>query len=158
MRPRVGAGRTTGCARGRGTRCHRLQPGPGVLVTARQGSEMASQPLRTYSSSRYPNKGGKTAPQEYSVEPILVPVADGALGPRKLPWATLVKAIGHFKQSIRDIRQSHMLAHFNPLATDQKLPEKQKYPMPEKKIWGDQEPLSKVRTALVGVGQLVPHT
>lgn len=88
----------------------------------------------------------------------MVPVADGALGPRKLPWATLVKAIGHFKQSITDIRQSHMLAHFNPLAMDQKLPEKQKYLMPEKKFWGDQEPLSKVRTALVGGGQLVPHT
>ncbi|XP_036131004.1 WD repeat-containing protein 88 [Molossus molossus] len=105
---------------------------------------MASPPPHTCSSPKYSDKGGKTAPQEKSMEPILVPVADGALGPRKLPWATLVKVISHFKQSIMDIRQSHMLSRFNPLAIDQKLSEKHKYPMPEKKFWGNHEPLSKI--------------
>lgn len=53
------------------------------------------------------------------------------------------------------IPHTRLLATLDPLALDrepplQLSPEKQQ--MPEKLIWGDQEPLSKVRTAAGGSG------
>ncbi|XP_054444776.1 WD repeat-containing protein 88 [Pteronotus mesoamericanus] len=113
-----------------------------VTATGRWGSEMDSQPPRAPSSEKYPDKGGKTAPQEGSVQPPLDPVADGAVQRSSLPWAALVRALGHFKLSLLDVQRGRMLAPLNPLAMDQELPTK--CTIPEKKFWGDQEPLSKI--------------
>ena len=107
---------------------------------------MASQPPCAPSSPKYPEEGGKTEPQECGVQPPLVPAPDGAHHPSKLPWAALVRAFGHFRVSMLETQQDQMLAPLDPLAVDQELPKK--LSMPEKKFWGDQEPLSKVRTAL----------
>ncbi|KAK2088157.1 WD repeat-containing protein 88, partial [Saguinus oedipus] len=72
----------------------------------------------------------------------------GGYCPGKLSWGTLVRALGHFKLSIPQThRNVQLLATLDPLASrepPQLLPEKHKEP--EKLIWGDQEPLSKVRT------------
>lgn len=154
------AGRGCGA---RGTRGHRLQPGPG-LATGGHCSTMASRPPRPSCSLKYRDKdwktcspiyldkGGKKAPREMSVQPPLVPAADGAPGRRRLPLVTLVKAMVRFKRLASEVRRGHILPSLNPLATEQpKMPEKRS--MPEKTFWGDQEPLSKVRTALgEGVG------
>ncbi|XP_008138305.2 WD repeat-containing protein 88 isoform X2 [Eptesicus fuscus] len=116
---------------------------------------MASQPPRLSCSLKYrdkdwktcspiyPGKGGKKAPRESSVQPPLVPAADGAPGRRRLPLVTLVKAMVRFKRLASEIRRGHILPSLNPLATEQpKMPEKR--PMPERTFWGDQEPLSKI--------------
>lgn len=119
-------------------------------------SRMASQPphpswylryrvmgRKTYSSI-YPDRRGKRAPRE----PPPVAPADGALGRRRLPLGTLVKAIVVLKRLAADIRRGHILPCLNPLTTEQKAPEKRAVAMPEKTVWGDQEPLSKVSAAL----------
>ncbi|XP_005862731.1 PREDICTED: WD repeat-containing protein 88 [Myotis brandtii] len=125
---------------------------------------MASQPPRPSSSPKYSDKGetasslkylnkrtsslkyggkdGKTEPQQRSVHPPLVPGAEGALGRRRLPWMTLIRAVGRFQRLISEVRRSQTLSSLNPLAMELNVP--QKHPIPEKKFWGDQEPLSKI--------------
>lgn len=160
MRWGAGAGRR---ARGaRGMRGHRSQPGP-VLATGGHCSKMASQPPRPSSSPKYLGKDGKTsfpryrvkvgkrAPRKSGVPPSSVPAADGAPGRTRLSWAILVKAIVCFKRVASEVRRGHMLRTLNPLSMEQKLPENRPV-TPEKTIWGDQEPLSKVRAALGGGG------
>lgn len=112
--------------------------------------------LNKRTSSLYRGKDGKTALQRRSVQPPLVPGAEGARGRRKLPWVTLIRAVGRFQRLISEFRQNQTLSSLNPLAMEVKAP--QKRPVPEKKFWGDQEPLSKVRTALGEGWWLVPHT
>lgn len=107
---------------------------------------MASQPPCTPSSPKYPDEGGKTAPQECSAQPPLVRDTDDVHHPGKLPWAALVAAFGLFRQPKLEMQQDQMLAPLKPLAMEEELSEK--LPIPNKKFWGDHEALSKVRTAL----------
>lgn len=142
-------------------------PGPG-LATGRHSFKMASQPPRPSSSTKYRYKYGKvispkylpkdgrTAPQQRSLQLPLVPGAEGAPGRRRLRWLTLMKAICGFKRLIAEVRRGQTLSSISPLAMGQKMPKMQQ--MPEKKFWGDQEPLSKVRAALGGgVAVCSPH-
>ncbi|XP_030676102.1 WD repeat-containing protein 88 [Nomascus leucogenys] len=64
--------------------------------------------------------------------------------PGKLSWGTLARALGRFKLSIP---HTHLLATLDPLALDREPPPQllpEKHQVPEKLIWGDQEPLSKI--------------
>nr|XP_004659884.2 WD repeat-containing protein 88 [Jaculus jaculus] len=66
-------------------------------------------------------------------------------GPHRMPWATLVKALGGFKSSLPEIRRDRMLAAYDPLALDKDLePYDSTISPPEVKVWGDHEPLSKI--------------
>ncbi|XP_028733548.1 WD repeat-containing protein 88 [Peromyscus leucopus] len=63
--------------------------------------------------------------------------------PSKVPWVTLMRALGRFKLSLPNIRQYHMLAARDPLAVDTELPRgKQKAIV--KRLWGDHQPLAKI--------------
>uniref|UniRef100_A0A2K5MTZ4 WD repeat domain 88 n=1 Tax=Cercocebus atys TaxID=9531 RepID=A0A2K5MTZ4_CERAT len=92
-----------------------------------------------------PRRCSPTAPdRECKLPPPSAPA--GEYPPGKLSWGTVARALGRFRLSIPHTR---LLATLDPLALDrepplQLSPEKQQ--MPEKLIWGDQEPLSKVRT------------
>uniref|UniRef100_A0A2K6BCJ2 WD repeat domain 88 n=1 Tax=Macaca nemestrina TaxID=9545 RepID=A0A2K6BCJ2_MACNE len=90
-----------------------------------------------------PRRCSPTAPdRECKLPPPSAPA--GEYPPGKLSWGTLARALGRFRMSIPHTR---LLATLDPLALDrepplQLSPEKQQ--MPEKLIWGDQEPLSKI--------------
>ncbi|XP_008583749.1 PREDICTED: WD repeat-containing protein 88 [Galeopterus variegatus] len=71
-------------------------------------------------------------------------IATSAHWPRRLPWATLVRAFDGFKMSLPEARQDRMLATLDPLALDRALPPPKKHETREKKFWGDHEPLSKI--------------
>ncbi|XP_011804222.1 PREDICTED: WD repeat-containing protein 88 [Colobus angolensis palliatus] len=76
----------------------------------------------------------------------------GEYRPGKLSWGTLARALGCFRLSIPHMR---LLATLDPLALDREPPPQlspEKQQVPEKLIWGDQEPLSKVRTTAGGSG------
>lgn len=77
--------------------------------------------------------------------------------PSKVPWVTLMRALGRFKLSLPNIRQYHMLAARDPLAVDTELPRaKQKAIV--KRLWGDHQPLAKVRATHQGQRtQLASH-
>uniref|UniRef100_A0A2K5K6U9 Uncharacterized protein n=1 Tax=Colobus angolensis palliatus TaxID=336983 RepID=A0A2K5K6U9_COLAP len=67
----------------------------------------------------------------------------GEYRPGKLSWGTLARALGCFRLSIPHMR---LLATLDPLALDREPPPQlspEKQQVPEKLIWGDQEPLSK---------------
>ncbi|XP_011899128.1 PREDICTED: WD repeat-containing protein 88 [Cercocebus atys] len=89
-----------------------------------------------------PRRCSPTAPdRECKLPPPSAPA--GEYPPGKLSWGTVARALGRFRLSIPHTR---LLATLDPLALDrepplQLSPEKQQ--MPEKLIWGDQEPLSK---------------
>ncbi|XP_011524752.1 WD repeat-containing protein 88 isoform X2 [Homo sapiens] len=64
--------------------------------------------------------------------------------PGKLSWGTMARALGRFKLSIP---HTHLLATLDPLALDREPPPHllpEKHQVPEKLIWGDQDPLSKI--------------
>ncbi|MBZ3885337.1 WD repeat-containing protein 88 [Sciurus carolinensis] len=65
----------------------------------------------------------------------------------RVPGATTVmKALGRFKMSVPDIYHTRLLASLDPLALDKdtpQMPVKQEI-MPEEKVWGDHQPLSKI--------------
>uniref|UniRef100_A0A8D2DP15 WD repeat domain 88 n=1 Tax=Sciurus vulgaris TaxID=55149 RepID=A0A8D2DP15_SCIVU len=67
--------------------------------------------------------------------------------PMRVPGATTVmKALGRFKMSVPDIYHTRLLASLDPLALDKdtpQMPMKQEI-MPEEKVWGDHQPLSKI--------------
>lgn len=93
-----------------------------------------------------PRRCSPTAPdRECKLPPPSAPA--GEYPPGKLSWGTLARALGRFTLSIPHTR---LLATLDPLALDREPPPQlspEKQQMPEKLIWGDQEPLSKVRTA-----------
>ncbi|XP_036995017.2 WD repeat-containing protein 88 [Artibeus jamaicensis] len=103
---------------------------------------MASQPPCVPSSPKYPDEGGKTAPQECNVQPPLVRAADDVHHPGKLPWAALVAAFGLFRRPKLEVQQDRMLEPLNTPAMDQE-PSKKLW-IPEKNFWGDHDPLSKI--------------
>lgn len=64
-----------------------------------------------------------------------------------VPWATLVRALGRFKLSIPDIRRYYNLSSRDPLALEKdRRPRDKHHKATVKKFWGNQQPLSKVRT------------
>lgn len=77
----------------------------------------------------------------------------GAYWSGSLPWLTVIKACGRFKMSISETRRARRLDSLNPLALTLDVPLPKKRLMPKKTFWGDQEPLSKVRTAPGGRGR-----
>nr|XP_021522344.1 WD repeat-containing protein 88 [Aotus nancymaae] len=94
-----------------------------------------------------PPRCSRTAPDKNcKLPPPSAPT--GGYCPGKLSWGTLVRALGRFKLSIPQTRRNvQLLATLDPLASREPpplLPEK--HEVPEKLIWGDQDPLSKVRT------------
>lgn len=120
---------------------------------ARPGSEMASQPPGAPSSAKALDQDGKTALRRSNVQLSSLHIRDGAHRPRKLPWVALVRACGRFKLLLLEARRGRLLSSLNPLAMGNDLPPPKKHWMPEKAaFWGDQEPLSKVRTAPRGRG------
>lgn len=106
---------------------------------------MASQPLCSPSSPKAVDKNRKTALQESTMQLPLDPVAKSTQEPHRMPWDALVKSYTQIKLSILEAQQGRLLASLNPLDLNQDLPPPLP-PMAEKKSWGDQEPLSKVRT------------
>lgn len=66
--------------------------------------------------------------------------------PNKVPWVTLMRALGRFKLSLPDIRRDHMLASRDPLAVDKELGPRVKYRKVVRRFWGNHQPLAKVRT------------
>lgn len=114
---------------------------------------MASQPPRFPSSPKAPDENRKTALQESTMQPPLVPAApaaEGAQESHRVPWPALVKAYTQIHLSILEVQRGRLLASLNPLELNEDLPPPMP-PMAAKKPWGDQEPLSKVRTT-PGVG------
>uniref|UniRef100_A0A2R9ASK7 WD repeat domain 88 n=1 Tax=Pan paniscus TaxID=9597 RepID=A0A2R9ASK7_PANPA len=92
-----------------------------------------------------PPRCSPTAPdRECKLPPPSAPASEYC--PGKLSWGTMARALGRFKLSIP---HTHLLATLDPLALDREPPPHllpEKHQVPEKLIWGDQEPLSKVRT------------
>uniref|UniRef100_A0A2K5E750 WD repeat domain 88 n=1 Tax=Aotus nancymaae TaxID=37293 RepID=A0A2K5E750_AOTNA len=91
-----------------------------------------------------PPRCSRTAPDKNcKLPPPSAPT--GGYCPGKLSWGTLVRALGRFKLSIPQTRRNvQLLATLDPLASREPpplLPEK--HEVPEKLIWGDQDPLSK---------------
>lgn len=70
--------------------------------------------------------------------------------PSRLPWATLMRALGRFKLSLPDIRQDYMLASRDPLAVDKELGPRVKPHKVVRRFWGNNQPLAKVRTTRQG--------
>lgn len=114
---------------------------------------MASQPPGAPSSAKALDQDGKTALRRSNVQLSSLHIRDGAHRTRKLPWVALVRACGRFKLLLLEARRGRLLSSLNPLAVGNDLPPPKKHWMPEKAaFWGDQEPLSKVRTAPKGRG------
>lgn len=129
--PRGGAWvRRPGRRGAQGCGCHR--PAPGLGGHWRSGSEMASPPpdsQKTWAE----NPKGMLAVQ--------------SLSPHGVPWATVVTAVSHFRMSLPALRRDQLLASLDPLALNKySLPSVQHPTMPQA-LWGDQEPLSKVRAS-----------
>ena len=123
---------------------------------ARPGSEMASQSPGTPGSSKKPSKDGKETPQKSNLPLSLLHIRD-VMDPRpsKLPWVDVVRACGRFRLSLLKARRGRLLPTLNPLAIGDESPPPDTLRMPwmaQKVSWGDQEPLSKVRTAPKGRG------
>ncbi|XP_005368503.1 WD repeat-containing protein 88 [Microtus ochrogaster] len=64
--------------------------------------------------------------------------------PSRLPWATLMRALGRFKLSLPDIRRDYMLASRDPLAVDKELGPRVKYHKVVRRFWGNHQPLAKI--------------
>ncbi|ELV10959.1 Low-density lipoprotein receptor-related protein 3 [Tupaia chinensis] len=62
----------------------------------------------------------------------------------RLPWVTVVKALGGFRLSTEDTHRDHLLASLDPLDVDRDFLVPKKDRKEEKTFWGDQEPLSKI--------------
>ncbi|XP_066206303.1 WD repeat-containing protein 88 [Saccopteryx leptura] len=99
---------------------------------------MASQQPCDSSSSKYPKKDGKSAPQDCSVQRRLVSATHDSFG----PWMTLIKSLRRIKLPILEARRGRTQGPLNPLDVDPELPERRL--IPEKNFWGDQEPLAKI--------------
>lgn len=66
---------------------------------------------------------------------------------RVAPWATLMKALGRFKLYLPDIRRYYNLSSRDPLALEKDHKPRDKHRKATVKMfWGNQQPLSKVRT------------
>lgn len=78
---------------------------------------------------------------------------------RRMPLVTLVRTFGGFKMSTPQSRQDRLLATLDPLAlgkssAPQLLSAQQPEPYyVQEDVWGDQEPLSKVRLTLRAKGE-----
>lgn len=144
-RPRREAEAAAFPGRGAQARGAAVRSPPRVPATSGWRSEMASQPPCAPSAPEAPDEGKETVSHLCKEQLPLVPSGDIEHLSPKLPYAALVRAYGRFKLSIADARQSQLLPPFDPLKVDKgSLPPK-KHPVPEKKFWGSQESLSKVR-------------
>lgn len=116
---------------------------------------MASQPPHAPRSPKAQDEDRKTEPQGPSMQLPLAPAADGARDTRWVPWAALSKAYGHLHLSLMEGRRGRFLTCLDPLYVDLDLP---LLHMTEKKLGGNQEPFSKVRTTFKGRGRwLIPY-
>lgn len=106
---------------------------------------MASQPPCAPCSPECLDEDGKTVSQLRSVQLPSVLSSDLEQLFHKLPGTALIRAYGRFKLSTLEARQDGLLAPFDPLEVSKDSPPPQEHPKPEKKFWGDQETLSKVR-------------
>ncbi|XP_006168043.1 WD repeat-containing protein 88 [Tupaia chinensis] len=92
---------------------------------------------------RFPGKTWKLAPQRLGPRPPVV--SPSALQRHnRLPWVTVVKALGGFRLSTEDTHRDHLLASLDPLDVDRDFLVPKKDRKEEKTFWGDQEPLSKI--------------
>lgn len=123
---------------------------------ARLGSEMASQSPGTPGSSKKSGEDGKETPRKSNLPLSLLHIRDVThRRSSKLPWVDVVRACGRFRLSLLQVRRSRLLPSLNPLAVGDESPPPDTLWMPwmtQKVLWGDQEPLSKVRTAPKGRG------
>ncbi|XP_007952542.1 WD repeat-containing protein 88 [Orycteropus afer afer] len=71
-------------------------------------------------------------------------IPTSARRPCKLNWATVARAYGRFKLPVAEARQLRLLSTLDPLAVGKTSPLPEECLKPEKLIWGDQEPLSKI--------------
>ncbi|KAL1769136.1 WD repeat-containing protein 88 [Sigmodon hispidus] len=73
------------------------------------------------------------------------PSIPASVRPTKVPWVTLMRALGRFKLSLPEIRRDHMLASRDPLAVEGEHSPRMKYHKAiVKRFWGDHQPLSKI--------------
>uniref|UniRef100_A0A8C0XNP0 Uncharacterized protein n=1 Tax=Castor canadensis TaxID=51338 RepID=A0A8C0XNP0_CASCN len=72
-------------------------------------------------------------------------VSGSSYRPRKVPWATLVRALGRFKLFLPEIRRDQLLAAYDPLALDEvPQPWAEQDTTSQKTFWGDHQQLSKI--------------
>ncbi|XP_057617216.1 WD repeat-containing protein 88 [Chionomys nivalis] len=64
--------------------------------------------------------------------------------PSRVPWVTLMRALGRFKLSLPDIRRDYMLSSRDPLAVDKELGPRVKYHKVVRRFWGNHQPLAKI--------------
>lgn len=114
-------------------------------AASRPGSEMASQQPCAPCSPESPGEDRKVVSQLRSVQLSSVPSSDLEQLFHKLPGVALMRAYGRFKLSTLEARQDRLLAPCDPLEVSKASPPPKEHPKPEKKFWGDQETLSKVR-------------
>lgn len=108
-----------------------------VIVDSRRGS---SENRRGSGEGR---KGSSEDRDSLSATPASV-------RPNRVPWVTLMRALGRFKLSLPDIRRDYMLASRDPLAVDKELGPRVKYHKVVRRFWGNHQPLAKVRTTRQG--------
>lgn len=120
-----------------------LGAGCWVPATSRLGSEMASQPPSAPLCSESLDDDLKTVSELRTVKLPLMPSSDLEHLFRKLP--AVIRAYGRFKLLTLEARQNRLLAPLDPLEVSKDSPPPEEHPKSEKKFWGDQETLSKVR-------------
>nr|XP_020035300.1 WD repeat-containing protein 88 [Castor canadensis] len=129
------------------------------VATSRSGSEMASPPSSRKSSaqsrktssisSNWASTGRSgsllSGSRRVSGESRKGPTVSGSsYRPRKVPWATLVRALGRFKLFLPEIRRDQLLAAYDPLALDEvPQPWAEQDTTSQKTFWGDHQQLSK---------------
>lgn len=109
--------------------------------------------FRPPSAPAAPGKGKKTVSPPSKVQPPLVLADDTEPQLPKLPYAALVRGYGRYNLSIVEARQAQLLTPFSALELGKSLPRSEDNLTPEKKLWGDQQSLSKVRPPGAGTGR-----
>lgn len=104
---------------------------------------MASQPPSAPLCSESLDDDLKTVSELRRVKLPSMPSSDLEHLFRKLP--AVIRAYGRFKLLTLEARQNRLLAPLDPLEVSKDSPPPEEHPKSEKKFWGDQETLSKVR-------------
>lgn len=115
-----------------------------VMVDSRRGS---SENRRGSGEGR---KGSSESRKGSSEDRDSLSATPASVRPNRVPWVTLMRALGRFKLSLPDIRRDYMLASRDPLAVDKELGPRVKYHKVVRRFWGNHQPLAKVRTTRQG--------
>nr|XP_048304736.1 WD repeat-containing protein 88 isoform X2 [Myodes glareolus] len=109
-----------------------------VSVDSRRGS---SENRRGSSENRRGSGEGRKGSSEDRDSLSAIPAS---VRSNRVPWVTLMRALGRFKLSLPDIRRDYMLASRDPLAVDKELGPRVKYHKVVRRFWGNHQPLAKI--------------